>query len=141
MTIHIWPYNWSWAKAESLAEDLDNAIAKTDEYVDMHAELAGRLGLPIVLEEFGFPRDGFSDSREAKTTCRDKYYSHVLGMVASGKLDGMNFWGWSGYANPAHSQWEPGDDYSGDPAQEAQGLNGVYITDSTIDIIKQTQIY
>ena len=141
MTIHIWPYNWSWAKAESLSEDLDNALAKTDEYVDTHLELAQRLGLPLVLEEFGFPRDGFSDSRDAATTCRDKYYRHVFNLVSEGKLDGLNFWGWSGFANPAHSQWEPGDDYSGDPAQEAQGLNGVYITDSTIDIIKQTQIY
>ena len=53
------------------------------------------------------------------------------------RLDGANFWGWSGYANPAHTQWEPGDDYSGDPAQEAQGLNGVYITDTTVDIIRE----
>ncbi|MBR1927601.1 MAG: beta-mannosidase [Bacteroidales bacterium] len=141
MTIHIWPYNWNWAKAESLAEDLDNAIAKTDEYVALHSELALELGLPLVVEEFGFPRDGFSESRDAATTCRDKYYRHVFNMVSEGKLDGLNFWGWSGFAQPAHSRWEPGDDYTGDPAQEAQGLNGVYINDSTIDIIKQSQLY
>ncbi len=137
MTIHIWPYNWGWAKAESLEQDLDGAIAKTDDYIGQHVELADRLSLPIVVEEFGFPRDGFSDSREATTTCRDKYYGHIFGLVG-GVLDGLNFWGWSGYANPTGSQWKPYDDYTGDPAQEAQGLNGVYITDSTIDIIKQS---
>ena len=100
--------------------------------------MALRLGLPIVVEEFGFPRDGFSESRDAATTCRDRYYSHIFDMVRSKTLDGANFWGWSGFAQPVHSQWQPGDDYCGDPAQEGQGLNGVYITDSTIGIIKQS---
>ncbi len=138
MTIHIWPYNWGWAKADSLEQTLDAALAKTDEYVSQHAFVALRLGLPIVVEEFGFPRDGFSESRDAATTCRDRYYSHIFDMVRSKTLDGANFWGWSGFAQPVHSQWQPGDDYCGDPAQEGQGLNGVYITDSTIGIIKQS---
>jgi mannan endo-1,4-beta-mannosidase len=141
MTIHIWPYNWSWAKEESLSEDLDNALAKTDEYVERHVELAHQLGLPIVVEEFGFPRDGFSPDREATTTCRDKYYDHIFSLVRKGTLDGCNFWGWSGFANPSGPQWQKGDDYTGDPAQEAQGLNGVYMTDSTIGIIKQSLSY
>ncbi|MBO4842500.1 MAG: cellulase family glycosylhydrolase [Bacteroidales bacterium] len=140
MTIHIWPYNWSWVRADHLAEDLDGALAKTDAYVAQHAEMARRLGLPIVLEEFGFPRDGFAESREAPTTCRDRYYTHVFALVREGQLDGANFWGWSGFARPVHSQWEPGDDYTGDPAQEAQGLNGVYIDDTTVDIIQQSII-
>ena len=141
MTIHIWPYNWGWAKAESLEEDLDSALAKTDEYVNQHVELAKKLGLPIVVEEFGFPRDGFSPAREATTACRDKYYEHIFSLVRKGALDGANFWGWSGFANPSGPQWQKGDDYTGDPAQEAQGLNGVYVTDSTIGIIKQSLSY
>lgn len=136
MTVHIWPYNWNWVRAEALEEDLDGALAKTDEYIEQNLAVARRRGLPMVVEEFGFPRDGFSDSREAPTTCRDRYYSHLFAKVADRTLDGANFWGWSGFAQPAHSQWERGDDYTGDPAQEAQGLNGVYVTDSTIGIIK-----
>lgn len=136
MTVHIWPYNWNWVRAEALEEDLDGALAKTDEYIEQNLAVARRRGLPMVVEEFGFPRDGFSDSREAPTTCRDRYYSHLFAKVADQTLDGANFWGWSGFAQPAHSQWERGDDYTGDPAQEAQGLNGVYVTDSTIGIIK-----
>ena len=136
MTIHIWPYNWSWVGEDRLAEDLDTALARTTEYVAGHAALARRLGLPLVAEEFGFPRDGFSNSRTATTHCRDRYYDHVFGLVREGVLDGANFWGWSGFARPVHAQWEPGDDYTGDPAQEAQGLNGVYVDDSTVEIIK-----
>ena len=33
--------------------------------------------------------------------------------------------------------WEKGDDYMGDPVQEEQGLNSVFITDSTIKIISE----
>lgn len=136
MTVHIWPYNWNWVRADSLEEDLDSALVKTDAYIAENLAVARRHGLPMVVEEFGFPRDGFSDSREAATTCRDRYYAHIFAKVADHTLDGVNFWGWSGFAQPAHSQWERGDDYTGDPAQEAQGLNGVYVTDSTIEIIK-----
>ena len=136
MTIHIWPYNWSWAGAETLEEDLPQAMANTDEYISRHAELARRLGQPLVLEEFGFPRDGFAESMDSPTTCRDRYYTHVFNKVG-GDLQGLNFWGWSGFAVPTHSQWERGDDYAGDPAQEAQGLNGVYITDTTVPVIRK----
>ncbi len=135
MTIHIWPYNWEWAKADDLEGTLPNAIAKTEEYIASNAELAKRLGLPLVCEEFGFPRDGFSPSRDATTSSRDAYYAFVFSHVGD-DLQGANFWGWSGFAEPVHTQWEKGDPYTGDPAQEAQGLNGVYITDTTIDVIK-----
>jgi mannan endo-1,4-beta-mannosidase len=134
MTIHIWPYNWGWAKADSLEEDLPAAIEKTSAYIGLHAELAQELGMPVVCEEFGFPRDGFKADISAPTRARDAYYKFVFSQVG-GNLDGANFWGWSGTAVPLHEQWESGDPYTGDPAQEAQGLNGVYVTDSTVDII------
>ena len=136
MTIHIWPYNWGWARAEALQEDMENAKAKTAEYIGLHADIAKKLGLPLVAEEFGFPRDGFATETEAATSCRDAYYAYIFSYVGT-LLQGANFWGWSGFARPAHTQWERGDDYTGDPAQEAQGLNGVYMNDSTVEIIKQ----
>ncbi len=136
MTIHIWPYNWSWARPESLVEDLPQAIAKTEAYIGLHTALAQKLGQPIVCEEFGYPRDGFSPSQEARTQGRDGYYRYLFSQVGK-TLQGVNFWGWSGFAQPLHEQWESGDPYTGDPAQEAQGLNGVYCTDTTIEIIKE----
>ena len=73
------------------------------------------------------------------TTGRDRYYEYVFSIIRdSGKINGSNFWGWGGYANPAHRTWQRGDDYSGDPAQEDQGLNSVFVTDSTtIEVIRR----
>ena len=134
MTIHIWPYNWSWVRPDQLEEDVDAAVEKTAEYLKFHKALAGELGFPVVAEAFGFPRDGFQASMDASTNARDKYYAYVFSRIGE-ELDGANFWGWSGFANPPHEQWVSGDPYTGDPAQEAQGLNGVYVSDSTVDVI------
>ncbi len=134
MTIHIWPYNWTWVSQDTIEQDVDTAIARTLEYISMHTEPASRLGLPIVAEEFGYPRDGFVPSMDAPTTARDRYYDAVFAQVGK-TLQGANFWGWSGLAVPRSPQWERGDPYTGDPAQEAQGLNGVYAGDSTVQII------
>lgn len=143
LNIHIWPYNWSWVKADSLKELLPRAKENTKKYIDDHMVIARKYSKPIVLEEFGFPRDGFSFSKEAPTTARDEYYRYVFDLIrqdreSGGPFAGCNFWAWGGFAgqNPDHVFWEKGDDYTGDPAQEQQGLNSVFATDSTIEIIK-----
>ena len=143
LNIHIWPYNWSWVKADSLKELLPRAKENTKKYIDDHMVIARKYSKPIVLEEFGFPRDGFSFSKEAPTTARDEYYRYVFDLIRQdrergGLFAGCNFWAWGGFAgqNPDHVFWEKGDDYTGDPAQEQQGLNSVFATDSTIEIIK-----
>lgn len=143
LNIHIWPYNWSWVKADSLTELLPRAKENTKKYIDDHMVIAQKYSKPIVLEEFGFPRDGFSFSKEAPTTARDEYYRYVFDLIrqdreSGGLFAGCNFWAWGGFAgqNPGHVFWEKGDDYTGDPAQEQQGLNSVFATDSTIEIIK-----
>lgn len=143
LNIHIWPYNWSWVKADSLKELLPRAKENTKKYIDDHMVIARKYSKPIVLEEFGFPRDGFSFSKEAPTTARDEYYRYVFDLIrqdreSGGLFAGCNFWAWGGFAgqNPDHVFWEKGDDYTGDPAQEQQGLNSVFTTDSTIEIIK-----
>ncbi len=143
LNIHIWPYNWSWVKADSLTELLPRAKENTKKYIDDHMVIARKYSKPIVLEEFGFPSDGFSFSKEAPTTARDEYYRYVFDLIrqdreSGGLFAGCNFWAWGGFAeqNPDHVFWEKGDDYTGDPAQEQQGLNSVFATDSTIEIIK-----
>ena len=141
--IHIWPYNWSWAKPDRLIEDLPAACDSTKQYIDRHIEICDRLNKPLVMEEFGYPRDGFKFDKKTSTKGRDGYYKYVFSLVADnaekgGKFAGCNFWAWGGRANPQHEQWLPGDDYTGDPAQEAQGLNSVFSTDTTtLEIVKQ----
>ncbi len=147
-TIHIWPYNWSWVKPATLSDSVGVAIANTGRYIDDHSlalarSLAGADGKghskPIVLEEFGYPRDAMAIAPGSAVSGRDRYYEYVFDKVASdGQLAGVNFWSWGGFANPAHETWQRGDDYTGDPAQEAQGLNSVFATDSTtLAVIRQ----
>ena len=141
LNIHIWPYNWGWVTADSLTELLPRAKENTARYINQHMAVAKKYRKPIVLEEFGFPRDGFRFSKDAPTTARDEYYRFVFDLIrqdreSGGLFAGCNFWAWGGFANPAHEYWERGDDYTGDPAQEQQGLNSVFATDSTVEIIK-----
>lgn len=133
--IHIWPYNWSWVKPESMTEDLPDSIANTKEYIESHRALTKK---PIVLEEFGFPRDNMDIAIGSPTTNRDAYYKYVLDTLTEGDLlNGINFWGWGGNAHPVHKSWQPGDPYTGDPAQEDQGLNSVFTSDrSTLNLIR-----
>lgn len=141
---HIWPFNWNWADKDSLSEHLDRAKANTADYIARHLEVAKRLSKPLVVEEFGFPRDGFQFSPESSTVNRDAYYSFVFDKVVDeakngGLLAGCNFWAWGGVArlNPDHIFWVEGDDYVGDPAQEEQGLNSVFATDQTTAVVRK----
>lgn len=141
--IHLWPYNWSWARKDHLIEDLPNAKANTKDYIDRHLEICARLKKPLVMEEFGYPRDDFKFSLGTTTKGRDGFYKYVFSLVADnaeqgGYFAGCNFWGWGGFAKPKHElQWQVGDDYTGDPAQEQQGLNSVFSGDkSTLKVIK-----
>ena len=143
MNIHIWPWNWSWALKDSLDAHLPRSIENTKEYMLEHLALAKKYNKPIVLEEFGFPRDGFQFSKASSTNLRDEYFKFVFDQIANpemgdGMLVGCNFWAWGGYGEPSteHVFWAKGDDYTGDPAQEEQGLYSVFVTDTTLPIIK-----
>ena len=145
LTIHIWPYNWSWVREGNVVEGIDDAISSTGRYISSHLEKAYYLNKPVVIEEFGYPRDGFEYVNDAPVTARDKYFAFIFDNVlesakAGGRLAGCNFWAWSGFAvqTPGHQFWQEGDELCGDPFQEAQGLNGVYLSDSsTIGVISR----
>ncbi|MCC8188568.1 MAG: beta-mannosidase [Bacteroides sp.] len=143
LNFHMWPYNWGWAPQDSLSESLERAKANSKAYIDEHMVLARKYRKPAVMEEFGFPRDGFRFSRESTTTTRDAYYEYIFSLITDkdlydGLFAGANFWAWGGFAQPAddHVFWQKGDDYTGDPAQEEQGLNSVFDTDTTIEVIR-----
>jgi mannan endo-1,4-beta-mannosidase len=143
LTMHIWPKNWGWMDIKDMVGSLQNCIDKTLEYMTDHMEVARRLSKPLVLEEFGFPRDHHAYNLKDSTSLRDKYYSAVLDRVLKSSrekdvLAGCNFWAWAGFGRPQgnHVFWQKGDDYLGDPAQEEQGLNAVFDTDATVEILK-----
>jgi len=135
-TIHIWPKNWGWFKDTSIAKDLNNVISNTEHYIEAHAAVARQLGKPLVIEEFGLPRDNHSFLPEAATSLRDRYYACIFekwtsSLRAKDIIGGCNFWAFSGSGRPAAQrfEWQPGDDVLGDPPQEEQGLNSVFDSD------------
>ena len=140
--LHLWPLNWQWINRESVAEDIDSAIYHAREYITPHSVSMRKIGKPIVMEEFGYPRDGFVFTPGSPTTGRDEFYQFVFSLVNDEDLlDGCNFWGWGGLAVPANDSWQPWDPYTGDPAQEPQGLNSVFANDSTtMNVIRQATL-
>jgi mannan endo-1,4-beta-mannosidase len=143
-TIHIWPKNWGWFSDTSIAKGMEQIIQNSDRYIKKHADAMQVLGKPLVIEEFGLPRDGHSFSRQASTALRDRYYESVFAHLkhsaqAGGIIAGCNFWavGGEGRALAGRVFWQPGDDLMGDPPQEEQGLNAVFDTDeSTWNLIR-----
>lgn len=146
LTIHVWPMNWGWLTRQQMQADCEGQDSVTmqkvkrltREYIEEHAAIAERLRKPIVLEEFGYSRDGLSFDLSSTTKARNSYYQFVLDLPHSmPALCGINFWAWSGFAHPSHERWQRGDDYCGDPSQEEQGLFSVFLSDSaTIGIIR-----
>lgn len=135
--IHVWPYTWRWVRKESVFAKQEIAHQHTLKYVTEHYNRVKEAGKPLVLEEFGYHRDEFSFAPEASVTARDKFYEFIFSLVRNGVLAGCNFWAWNGSARAATLWWKPGNDYMGDPAQEEQGLYGVFDCDTTtLQIIK-----
>lgn len=138
LNIHIWPLNWSWVTKDKLTEGISIACDSTATYIEKHLDVAKRLNKPIVIEEFGYPREDYLFTPGSSVLSRDKYYQFILDYVArsaqsGGLLAGCNFWAWGGYAvpDPVNPNWKRGDDYCGDPAQEPQGLYSLFAADSS----------
>lgn len=138
LTIHIWPKNWGWLKPETLAQDMPSVETKALDYINKHVVVARELNKPLVVEEFGVPRDGHSFDVTATTALRDHYFNTLFSFwqqqrAAQDVLAGVNFWAFSGTARPIKGQefWKAGDDYQGDPPMEEQGLNGVFDCDTS----------
>lgn len=105
--IHLWPYNWGWAKKDSLREDVQRSCENSRDYIDRHLKICEEIKKPLVMEEFGYPRDGFCFTPGSPTEARDSYYKYVFQLVADnmkrgGRFAGCNFWAWGGFAQPRH---------------------------------------
>lgn len=141
LTIHIWPKNWGWLDTENIPATLDSSIEKTNSYINRHLAVGTKLNKPVVMEEFGLPRDHHKYTLDDPTSLRDIYYKNAFDQVLEasrnkGIFAGCNFWAWGGFGQPVHEYWQAWDDYVGDSGHDEQGLNSVFATDSTIDLIK-----
>jgi mannan endo-1,4-beta-mannosidase len=139
VTAHIWPQNWNWADPNDLAGSWPTVEARTREYIAAQVAIAERLGKPLVIEEFGFPRDGGSFNPSTTTVFKDRFYALIYGAVAEsmakdGPIAGSNFWAWGGEGRAHHAdhRFVRGDSsYLGDPPHEPQGWYSVFDSDAS----------
>ncbi|WP_428330543.1 glycoside hydrolase 5 family protein [Mucilaginibacter sp.] len=134
LTIHTWPKNWGWFKDTAIAVSYNTIIDSAGAYFNRHLKVAQQLNKPLVIEEFGLPRDMHSYSINAPTFNRDKFYHFVFNTVMKNPgIAGCNFWAFGGIARPKSGQvfWKNGDEFMGDPGGEEQGLNSVFDSDSS----------
>jgi mannan endo-1,4-beta-mannosidase len=140
VTMHIWPGNWGWLDRSDMAGTDARARTATGLYIARHIEMARQLGKPLVIEEFGYPRDGNVYDPSAPDTLRQGFYDQVLGAVLAdaqggGPLAGSNFWAWNGEQRARHPdfRFRPGDTaWLGDPPHEPQGWYGVFDNDHAL---------
>jgi mannan endo-1,4-beta-mannosidase len=140
VTAHIWPLNWGWVNGKDLPGTWDAGAAKVHAYLAIQERIAAALDKPLVLEEFGFPRDGEQYDPSAAISYRERYYALIYGAVersvaAGGPICGSNFWAWNGEARAEHADYRFHDGdrrYMGDPPHEPQGWYGNFDSDRTM---------
>ncbi|OOG77582.1 beta-mannanase [Flavobacterium sp. A45] len=145
LTMHIWPKNWNWFKADNAEKTLSTTLENTGIYIDKHIKVAQDLKRPIIIEEFGLPRENESLVNGTSVANRDVFYNYIFNRVAESVanksvLQAANFWGFGGEGKPVMTdgKWNPGDPLTTDPPQEPQGLNSVFSSDkSTLELVKK----
>ncbi len=134
-TCHIWVENWGkYDPNDATGTSLTSATAFAVGYLKTNETAARQLGKPLVLEEFGLARDGWSAGGKfdpaATVTHRNAYYQSLYDVVTAslsagqGALAGDSFWAWGGEARPP-SKW------AGDPPHETSGWYSVYDADTS----------
>ncbi|MCG8441874.1 MAG: cellulase family glycosylhydrolase [Caulobacterales bacterium] len=145
LTFHLWPLNWGWIDPGDMDATIDRTLTNAGAYIDRHLAEARTLNKPIIIEEFGLPRDEGANAPGSPATHRDRFLAYVFGRIEQdaaedGPFAGSNIWSWGGYGRAAHADavWREGDtSYVGDPPQEPQGRNSVFDVDaSTLAILK-----
>jgi mannan endo-1,4-beta-mannosidase len=138
-TAHIWAENvGKYDPNDSSAANLNGAITYMTNYLTQHESTMRGLTKPLVLEEIGLARDGWTAGGKldpnATTTNRDKYFKSAFdwvegSMAQNQSLWGDCFWAWAGEARPSGT-------WTADPPHEPAGWYSVYDKDaSTIAVI------
>ncbi len=74
-TCHIWPQNWGWNPTGSTAA----AMKKAGQYLQRRLyDAQSALGKPLMLEEFGIPRDNQATGPNGTTHVRDRFLEEVF---------------------------------------------------------------
>jgi mannan endo-1,4-beta-mannosidase len=139
LTFHLWPKDWSWFNINEADSTYPSTEINSVNYINEHIKLAGELGKPVVLEEFGLQRDN-SIIPGTPTVFRDKFYNTILSLVynsaSSGSpVAGAAFWLWGGEGASKIGSYKWG---FGSNNGMVDDDNSVYDADiSTLNILKE----
>jgi mannan endo-1,4-beta-mannosidase len=133
LTFHLWPYDWGWYNPNSVDSTYPITVTKAIAYINKHLELARELQKPIVMEEFGLPRDSVQTKMGTPTTVKDKYFEKILSVVLDSvsngaPIAGANFWFWCGEGSPGTYTYKWG---FGNPFSGVENFNSIYYSDTT----------
>jgi mannan endo-1,4-beta-mannosidase len=116
-TVHIWAQNRGvYNMMDPSEENIVNAISWGIGWIEKVHQWALKVGKPLILEEFGMPRDNFVAkspgdvySEFNPTTRRDRYFKALLSRAADlsgsdGLYRGFGFWSYSGSCRP-NDEW------------------------------------
>jgi mannan endo-1,4-beta-mannosidase len=137
----MWLKNWGWLKDFQLGPDYETAAVKARDHVERHTVIAtDTLHKPLVLEEFGLPRDHEKYDPASPTATRDDYFGRMFNQVvdsckAGRALQGANFWTWGGEGRAGAGKPDSAAALTGDPFCEPQGLNSVFDTDKSTQMV------
>jgi mannan endo-1,4-beta-mannosidase len=137
VTVHMWLKNWKWLADPAPGDAFEKAAIRARDHVEEHTKIATDiLKKPLVLEEFGLPRDHEKYSPDSPTLARDDYYRRMFDQVAEScragrALQAGNFWAWAGEGRAAEKMGTTANAFTGDPFSEPQGLNSVFDSDTS----------
>ena len=86
----MWPKNWGWYNIENEAVTTFESIEKAIAYMDEHIVIAQKLQKPIVMSEFGFPREKESLSLSASIENRNTFYNAIFERITESKKAHQN---------------------------------------------------
>lgn len=138
LTFHLWPLNWGWFNPKKAEETLPPTEEKALVYIGKHLAYGRLLNKPLVMEEFGIGRDTGGFSPQCPTTARDRYFTLIYRTLydsahSGAPIAGSNVWAWGGEGKAVNADfmWKKGDSFVGDPPQEPQGVNSIFLSDTT----------
>ena len=147
-TCQLWVEPWGWHNQTAEGDSgLPRGIERARQYLAAHVNAAVRIGMPLVVSEVGFGRDGgrFAATADVKrrNLLLDAIFKEAQASVSKrDALAGVGFSGWSGegrvsWRAGALPIWHPGDKLLADSRSDPQGLFSVYDKDaSTIRLIR-----
>eukprot|EP00826_Nyctotherus_ovalis_P054484 TRINITY_DN7138_c0_g1_i2.p1 TRINITY_DN7138_c0_g1~~TRINITY_DN7138_c0_g1_i2.p1 ORF type:complete len:431 (-),score=105.42 TRINITY_DN7138_c0_g1_i2:156-1448(-) len=145
ITFSVHAKEWGWIVSSGELTSLENAKAKTKDYIDEIVKIAKLIRKPLILNVFEYPRDNNECKPRTATKDRDEYFKHVLSIVGSYATQrlivGAFFWGWSDHYEPKKEcteKWVIEDPVIGDRTDRPQGILSVNEFDeSTMTIIRE----